>query len=284
MILKTKRLTKLFRQTDKKEGNILSRLRTASQTEVDLEIINQNVLSSPPVGATVLTYFKKTAISINNKALKNLKTELLVFEATRTGTYKKKYGNKYAQAGHFPEILQLKVGCRVIIKANGICNIDGTKIPYHNGDSGNLIEIDSKERLHIERSDGQILRIARKKVGDTQDKKEVVFVSEKDEETGEETEVERTVLTQITKGQFVQYPITLGYAQTGHSSQSLTLHRVHIELPSTSRPRSPNWVYVVFSRVESLKNLTLSRPLTMSDVHVIEGLRNEAQQQEELGI
>jgi ATP-dependent DNA helicase PIF1 len=281
----TKHLTKLFRQKDPIEGAILSRLRTASQTQADLDHINRNVTPHPSVGATVLTYFKRTAISLNNKALNGLITQELTFEATRTGTYKQKWPDgKFKQAGHYAEVLKLKVGCRIIIKSNGVCNIDGCKIPYHNGDAGMLIEIDKQERLLIERSDGQVIRLARKKVGDTHDKKEKITVVEEDEETGEKVEVERTVLTQVTKGQFIQYPLSLGYAQTGHSAQGLTLKRVHIELPMGARPRSPNWIYVVFSRAESLKELTLNRPLTMEDVYVIDGLKSGSNQQYGLAI
>ena len=281
----TKHLTKLFRQKDPIEGAILSRLRTASQTQADLDHINRNVTPHPSVGATVLTYFKRTAISLNNKALNGLITQELTFEATRTGTYKQKWPDgKFKQAGHYAEVLKLKVGCRIIIKSNGVCNIDGCKIPYHNGDAGMLIEIDKQERLLIERSDGQVIRLARKKVGDTHDKKEKITVVEEDEETGEKVEVERTVLTQVTKGQFIQYPLSLGYAQTGHSAQGLTLKRVHIELPVGARPRSPNWIYVVFSRAESLKELTLNRPLTMEDVYVIDGLKSGSNQQYGLAI
>tara|TARA_R110000787_G_scaffold72495_3_gene161652 strand:+ start:1215 stop:2654 length:1440 start_codon:yes stop_codon:yes gene_type:complete len=281
--LHTKHLTKLFRQKDPIEGAILSRLRTDSQTQLDLDYINRNVVPRPPVGATVLTYFKEAAIRLNNKAIKSLNTQELTFEAKRTGTYKQKWPDgKFKQGGNYAEVLKLKAGCRVIIKSNGVCNIDGCKIPYHNGDAGMLIAVDKQERLLIERSDGQVIRLARKKVGDTHDKKEKVTEIEEDEETGEKVEVERTVLTQVTKGQFIQYPITLGYAQTGHSAQGLTLSRVHIELPMKSRPRSPNWIYVVFSRAESLKQLTLNRPLTMEDVWVIPGLNKSVMQQSKL--
>jgi len=237
----------------------------------------------PPLGATVLSYYRKKAKSMNDKALKAINKEELTFTAQRTGTYRAKWpkSGKWKVQGMFLENLRLKIGCRVIIKSNGVCNLDGCKIPYHNGDAGVLLEVDKQQRLLIERSDGQVLRIAPKKTGDVQDKKVKEWVMEEDED-GDMQRVEKTVLTQITKGQFIQYPITLGYAQTGHSSQGLTLKQVHVELPPSGPPPSPNWIYVVFSRAESLKDLTLSRPLTMSDVHVIDGLKKTITQQYEL--
>ena len=286
MILHTKHLTKLFRQKDAIEGAILSRLRTASQTQKDLDYINKNVMVNPPVGATVLSYFRAKAKSMNDKALRLIDREELVFVAERTGTYKKQveYGGKkkYVVQGQYAEILRLKIGCRVIIKSNGDCSLDGCKIPYHNGDSGVFYAIDNQERLYIERTDGQTIRLARDKIGDVQDKKVKEMVTEIDDETGEEVTFQQTKLIQITKGQFKQYPITLGYAQTGHSSQGLTLKKIHVELPPSGPPPSLNWIYVVFSRVESIKNLTLSRPLTMLDVQVIDGLKDKGDQQYEL--
>ena len=280
--VKTIHLTKLFRQTDPIEGAILSRLRTASQTLKDLEHINRNVVVNPPAGATVLSYHRNTAKAMNDKALNELTPQKLTFVAKRTGTYAQKWpqGGKWKIQGPFLENLRLKIGCRVIIKTNGICNIDGCKIPYGNGDAGTLFAVDKQQRLLIERTDGQVIRLAPKKTGDVTDKKVMEPFEEEDEE-GNMVTGERPVLKQITKGQFIQYPITLGYAQTGHSSQGLTLNRVHVALPPR-KPRSPNWIYVVFSRVKSLKNLTLNRPLTMEDVWVIPGLKKSVIQQHEL--
>ena len=281
MNLKILHLTKLFRQEDPIEGAILSRLRTASQTQKDLDYINRNVILHAPTGATVLSYFRRTAKSMNDKALKLINREEIVFSAIRTGTYKAKWPEgKWKIGAIHAETLRLKIGCRVIIKTNGVCNIDGCKIPYFNGDAGVFYAIDKQKRLHVERTDGQTLRLAPKKVGDVTDKKVMEPFEEEDEE-GNIVTGERPVLKQITKGQFIQYPITLGYAQTGHSSQGLTLDRIHIELP-TSRPKSPNWIYVTFSRVRSLKNLTLNRPLTMDDVWVIPGLKKSVIQQHKL--
>ena len=282
MILRTIHLTKLFRQADPIEGAILSRLRTASQTPKDLEYINRNVTLNAPAGATVLSYHRKTAKAMNDQALNELTPQKLTFVAKRTGTYAQKWpdSGKWKIQGMYLENLRLKIGCRVIIKTNGICNIDGCKIPYFNGDAGTLFAVDKQQRLLIERTDGQVIRLAPKKTGDVTDKKVMEPFEEEDEE-GNMVTGERPVLKQITKGQFIQYPITLGYAQTGHSSQGLTLNRVHVALPPR-KPRSPNWIYVVFSRVKSLKNLTLNRPLTMEDVWVIPGLKKSVIQQHEL--
>ncbi len=265
---------------------MLSRLRTASQTKKDLDHINKNVVAQPPLGATVLSFYRAKAKSMNDKELKQINKEELVFVAERTGTYKKQIEHngkkRYVVEGQYAEILRLKIGCRIIIKSNGVCSFEGCKIPYHNGDSGVLYAVDDKGRLYIERTDGQTIRLSRDKIGDVQDKKVQETVTEIDDETGEEVTFQRSKLIQITKGQFKQYPITLGYAQTGHSAQGLTLKQVHVELPPNGPPPSPNWIYVGFSRAESLKDLTLSRPLTMADVHVIDGLKKSVTQQHEL--
>ena len=283
MILKTHHLTELFRQTDPIEGAILSRIRTASQTQKDLDYINRNVTPIPPKNATVLTFYRAAAKSLNEKALESLNGDRLYFECDRTGTYKEKNKlGKYKTQGPYLEMLEMKFGCRLIIKSNGKCKVDKIDVVYSNGDAGRLMGIDAHDRLQVLRDDGQMLLIARKKTGDVTDKK-VMEMQEEEDELGNIIEVERPVLKQVTKGQFVQYPVTLGYAQTGHSSQGLTLDRVHIVLPK-EKPRSPNWIYVVMSRVRSMKNLSFNRPLTMNDVWVIDDLINLGNQQGELGI
>ena len=283
MILKTHHLTELFRQTDPIEGAILSRIRTASQTQKDLDYINRNVTPIPPKNATVLTFYRAAAKSLNEKALESLNGDRLYFECDRTGTYKEKNKlGKYKTQGPYLEMLEMKFGCRLIIKSNGKCKVDKIDVVYSNGDAGRLMGIDAHDRLQVLRDDGQMLLIARKKTGDVTDKK-VMEMQEEEDELGNIIEVERPVLKQVTKGQFVQYPVTLGYAQTGHSSQGLTLDRVHIVLPK-EKPRSPNWIYVVMSRVRSMKNLSFNRPLTMNDVWVIDDLIKLGNQQGELGI
>lgn len=281
MQLKTFHLTKLFRQSDIQEGNILSRIRVASQTDADLVEINKNVVKGIPDGATVLCLFRRTAQAINNKALEKISAAPLEFWATRTGTYNDKWDDgKYKQQGPYLETLHLKLGCRVIIKQNGDFQFEGRKIEYRNGDSGILLGLDKQDRLLIRRTDDELIKLKKHKVGDIAEKRVEEWVEEEGED-GKPKMVKITKLVEHSKGSFTQYPITLGYAQTGHSSQGLTLDRVHIMLP-VGKPFAPNMIYVMMSRVRSMKKLTFNRPLTHEDVWVIDGLNNKGQQQYDL--
>jgi ATP-dependent exoDNAse (exonuclease V) alpha subunit len=65
-------------------------------------------------------------------------------------------------------------------------------------------------------------------------------------------------------GTFTQFPVRLGYAITGHKSQGMTLDSAVIDLSGGFN--ADGLVYVVISRVRSLKNLKLTAPIKSSDI------------------
>lgn len=278
------RLTQIMRQKDRIDGNRLSRVRTASQTDEDIHFFNENVIACVPFNATILCLYKAEATRRNNEALMKLPGEMLVFEEERTGSAKKKAkdGNYLVKSKFAPRLL-LKKDCRIIIKKNGTSNIHGVQIPYVNGDTGRLLEIDAKGRMSIERDDGDIIRFNVDKMEDNKYVKEVSW--EMNEETAELEEVPR--IAQKCMGRVAQYPVSLGYSQTIHSVQGQTLKCVHVVLPPSPCEflrKCPNLLYVGFSRTTNLKNLTLNRPIAHDDiVSTLKGGEKDLQQYE-LGV
>jgi hypothetical protein len=271
-------LTHLFRQKDPIFGAMLSRVRTASHTNVDLATMKGMVRKEPPTGATILSLKKDVAVRINAKKLDQLKGEEIRLEAIRTGSYRpNKYGQK--PMGIFPDIIKLKPYCRVIIKKNDNCKVDGCEIEYRNGQAGTYYGIE-KERLIVELDSGQTVYVRRAVIGDV-DKKLVDDTEIQVDELGIEHEVPIKRMVDTTRGQFKQYPITLGYAQTGHSSQGLTLDKVHVVLPN-ERPFCPNWMYVAMSRCRTPEGLTFNRDVRDEDIYCIDGLTNIGNQQHSL--
>ena len=277
-------LTHLYRQSDPKFGAMLSRIRTASHTKMDLAWINERVQKIPPNGSTVLSLKKLPAVKINADMLNRIGGEIITLTCDRTGTYKDKTYDKkgFKNSGSYADEIHLKVGCKVIVKKNGKCKVDGYEVEYTNGDSGVFCGIDKHDKLIIERKDGEIIYVKRETEGDV-DQKVVEETEIQVDNDGNEHKVKIKKLVDVSKGTFKQYPITLGYAQTGHSSQGLTLERVHIVLPD-GIPFAPNYIYVVMSRVRDPNKLTFNRPLTMQCIWCIDGLRNNANQQSDLEI
>jgi hypothetical protein len=272
-------LTHLYRQDDPVFGAMLSRVRTASHTDIDIEWMNSRVREEPPAGATVLSMKRAPAIKINSQKLKQLKGDEITLNAIRTGSYREdKFGRK--TPGIYPDVIKLKPYCRVIIKKNDKCKVDGCEVEYRNGQSGVYYGLDKHDRLIVELDCGQTVYVKRDTVGDI-DKKVIEEIEVQVDELGMEHNVPVKKLVDNKKGAFRQYPVTLGYAQTGHSSQGLTLDKVHVLLED-ERPFCPNWMYVVMSRVRTPEGLTFSRKITKEDIWCIPGLTNNGNQQHSL--
>ena len=70
-------------------------------------------------------------------------------------------------------------------------------------------------------------------------------------------------------GCFTQFPVLPAYAMTIHKAQGQTLNQVHLELGG--RPCfASGQLYTALSRVRNLEDLTLNRPLQVTDVVVDE--------------
>lgn len=259
-------LTIIQRQKNITDGNILARIRNGSFTRSDLDRINCNVVITPPLGSTILAFYNGEAKRLNEAILERSDADLMELKEVRKGTCRKN-----EMPGLYAPLLQLKEHCRVIIKRNGRCSVNGVGLPYHNGETGRFLGIDKRESMLIERDDGEILKIRRYKYEDTTKR-----------EIGRD-EHDIPIYENKVVGSISQYPISLAYAQSVHSSQGMTLKRVHVALPRVGDSffrECPNLIYVAFSRVESLKSLTLSRPVVPSDIWTTMKDRDKPQQYE----
>ena len=132
-----------------------------------------------------------------------------------------------------------------------------------NGDTGTFCGLDKRGRMVIQRdSDNNVVYLKPKKY---QDSKAKVTVQD-----GEEKVVDES------KGEYIQYPIQLGYSMTIHASQGSTLNKVHLQMPRQSS-MAPGLTYTALSRIKSFSDLTLSRKLKGSDIwsEVTASLQNQ---------
>ena len=240
-------LTKVIRQENPIEANILNRIRAGAQTKIDIDYLNTRV-QAPDSKAVILTPLRKIRDEINKKKLNDLQGRLLCFSATRTGSFKKKRDKDLP----IEEKIYLKEYCRVVVKANMTYKVMGVMQRIVNGDTGTFYGVDKRGRMIIHRdSDNSIIYLKPKKYQDSTPKVTI--------EDGEEK------VTDESKGQYIQFPIQLGYSMTIHSSQGSTLNKVHLQLPRQV-PMAPGLTYTALSRIKSFSDLTLSRDLQMYDI------------------
>lgn len=285
-------LNRIYRQKDRYESNLLCRIRTGTQTDSDLEYLSKHVQSVPPMDATILSVFNADVDKRNLLMLGQVKGDEHVFEARRTGSFKKKdkQGN-YKKDGPYQESITLRIGCRVIIKQNGSYEtpkrewdgVDSRTVEYVNGDSGTYLGLDPKEKLIIRLdSIGRTIRLGRTRAEDIRYVRRDVVVRREDPETLEQIEVEESVSEKSSDGTYEQYPAVLGYAQTIASAQGQTLDKVHVNLPPVDwmrKMKPEGLIYVAMSRVKELKNLSLSRKLTSDDIYSRIRLDSEEEEQ-----
>ena len=187
----------------------------------------------------------------------------------------------------FPLVIKLKMGCRVIIKSNEKnLTIHGTKplekIDVVNGDTGTFRGLDKHQRLLIELDRNHEIICLKKKKSEKIEYKKGSMMETTEDEDGQMQTQEGSIIEEKVLGRYGQYPIKLAYASTIHSAQGSTLDRVHLML--SGKPFATGLTYVALSRIKSLKNLTLNRPITHDDITVAKGLTSKVNGQGELGI
>ena len=240
-------LTKIIRQENPIEANLLNRIRTGTQTKIDIDYLNTRVQEADSQSIT-LTPLRRTRDRINKEKLAKLKGNVLCFSATKTGTFKKKLPEELPIEEH----IHLKEKCRVVIKANMTYKVRGEMQKIVNGDTGIYLGLDNTHRMIVQRdSDNSFIYVKPKQYQDSVPK----VVQEGDQEK----------IIDQSRGNYVQYPVQLGYSMTIHSAQGSTLSKVHLDLPSQTF-MAPGLTYTALSRIKSFKDLTLSRKLKMYDV------------------
>lgn len=75
-----------------------------------------------------------------------------------------------------------------------------------------------------------------------------------------------TIVQDEYLGLFKQYPIKLAYALTIHKAQGKTFDNVVFDPTLNKNKLTPGLVYVALSRTKDIKNLFLTKPLTISQI------------------
>lgn len=227
-------LTKCYRQEEPRQVKILDSIR---QKDVNykraIEEINKMAKPESDEDSITLVCYKRDADMINSYRYNQMSGEEYVYRAeTKNRFYEKPV----------EDVLRLKVGVRVIIRAND--QVNGF---YKNGEQG-VVQSCNADYVIVEKDNGETVAVTH-------------F-------TWEKYSYESTTegLTKKVVATYKQIPLRLGYGITIHSCQGMTLDDVHLDLGMGTF--SDGQLYTSLSRIRDLRDMSLARSLIASDLKV----------------
>ena len=238
-------LTKVYRQSDSTFMNLLDKIRFAENLDSAIPSINAECCGRPESKDSItLTCKNATADQINTAELRKLPGKIRTF----TGDVFGKFAVKDAKLPS-PLNLSIKPNAKVMFTKN-----DSQK-RWVNGTLGRITAI-KKASIQVELlTNGAIYEVQRAE-----------WESYKYEYDYTEDKIKIVV-----SGRYIQYPLMLAWAITIHKSQGKTLEKVCVDLGDGAFAFGQ--VYVALSRCRSLADLSLTRPIYISEVKCDERIK-----------
>ncbi|TXJ22499.1 MAG: hypothetical protein E6Q24_20990 [Chitinophagaceae bacterium] len=227
-------LTEIYRQSDSVFINLLNSIRRGRLSDNELNILNG--LYSPDWAqkeAVILTTHNRYVSEINDQQLNSLPGLVYTFTAEITGEF-------LADNAPVDNILQLKIGCRVMV----IKNDNTGNRQFFNGKIGLVSAIDD-QAVEVKFDDETI----------------ITFNREIWSNVSYTADAENDSLKEVVIGTFKQFPLKLAWAITVHKSQGLTFEKAVIDVAEAF---VPGQVYVALSRIITLKGVFLKSTISSS--------------------
>lgn len=242
----TIKLTKIWRQTDPDFINAMNLVRVGKGKEaIDLlakcGVTFKNEVDGKFDGTTLISLNDKVD-DYNTKRLSELSTPMIRTVAKRFGIYLNEWDKI------IPAEFRTKIGAYVMILSNDI-----PKFNYVNGDTGTIVDYDSKsDKFFIELvRTKQVVKIGRLSRENITDRKPT-----EDNFTGNFHPYVDQKTSDWVVGIISFHPIRSAWASTIHKAQGLSLDKVQIDT-SHQFFSQPSMAYVAMSRVRTPEGLFL---------------------------
>ena len=233
----------VFRQRDPAFVSVLNRIREGERTPDVLAPLNQRVgVVAEAEGIVTLTTTNARAAQINESRMAALPHPGQVYAGEAAGNFAASGQNLPA-----PEHLLLKPGAQVMFTRNDL--------PARRWVNGTLGVV---RHLEVDAVIVEVMRGDRPRLYEVEREMWKAVKYRLDEDSGAIREEEM--------GHYTQFPLTPAWAVTIHKSQGKTLDRVLIDLDRGAF--APGQLYVALSRCRTLENITLTRPVSLSDIRV----------------
>lgn len=236
----TVELTEIFRQRDPEFTSMLNSIRVAENLHEVIPRINDSCASVESDNSIItLSCTNAVADQINIAEQLKLPGDPITYEGTIIGKF-------VVEEERLPSPLnlELKLGAQVMFTKN-----DETR-RWVNGSLGRVVEL----------LEGTVkVELLTDTQGIVYDVQPVAWDSYK-------YEYDKILdkIVPVISGRYVQFPLMLAWAVTIHKSQGKTLERVRVDLGKGAF--ASGQVYVALSRCRSLSDITLTRPIKVSEV------------------
>lgn len=228
---------KTYRQSDQQFVNILTRLREGVDLENSVRDLNEccSITDQVKPGTVWLSPRNIEVKYINDQQMKKLPGSLKSYNGILSGNFK-------LDRLPAPRTLSLKLGAQVMFTRND------TGKRWINGSVG-VVQRMLKDKIYVELADtGKLVDVGRAQWTDYNYGWNKRTYS-----------IDRTAI-----GSYQQFPLIPAWASTIHKSQGKTIEQVHLDLAGGAFVTGQT--YVALSRCRSLKGLTMSRALKVSDI------------------
>lgn len=238
-------LSHIYRQKDEKFIGLLNKIRVGEVTTMDLEPINNRIVTHDYVKVRrefiTLATTNSVVNGINDSELNKIDSPLFTYEAVVEGDFPTE-----DRALPVDLTLNLKKGARVIFIKNDKAR------RWVNGTSG-VVSALEKDKVLVKLDEEGFHNI-------------VTVPIETWENIKYEYDEEEQTVVPVVLGKLLQYPLKLAWAITIHKSQGMTFNKANIDFSKS--PFTHGQTYVALSRCRTLEGMVVTKKIYPNDVMV----------------